>query len=109
MKDTLEDIENFVIDVVINNRRGIRASLLRVVFRGLSGIYSAVVRTRLYLYRHRYIHDHHLGVPVISVGNLTTGGTGKTPVVEMLSKALHEHGRSVCILSRGYKLSLIHI
>jgi tetraacyldisaccharide 4'-kinase len=103
VRDTLEDIENFVIDVVINNRRGIRASLLRVVFRGLSGIYSAAVRTRLYLYRHRYIHDHHLGVPVISVGNLTTGGTGKTPVVEMLSKALHERGRRVCILSRGYK------
>jgi tetraacyldisaccharide 4'-kinase len=103
VRDTLEDIENFVIDVVINNRRGIRASLLRVVFHGLSGIYSAVVRTRLYLYRHRYIHDHHLGVPVISVGNLTVGGTGKTPVVEMLAKALHEHGRRVCILSRGYK------
>ncbi len=103
MRDTLEDIENFIIDVVINNRRGIRASLLRIVFRGLSGIYSAVVRTRLYLYRHRYIHDHHLGVPVISVGNLTVGGTGKTPVVEMLAKALHEHGRRVCILSRGYK------
>jgi tetraacyldisaccharide 4'-kinase len=103
VRDTLEDLENFVIDVVINNRRGIRASVLRLIFRGLSGIYSAAVHTRLYLYRHRYIHDHHLGVPVISVGNLTVGGTGKTPVVEMLSKALHEHGRRVCILSRGYK------
>jgi len=103
VQDTLEDLENFVIDVIIHNRRGIRASLLRLVFRGLSGIYSAAVRTRLYLYRHRYIHDHHLGVPVISVGNLTVGGTGKTPVVEMLVKALREHGRNVCILSRGYK------
>lgn len=103
MNDTLEDFENFVIDVIIHNRRGIRATLLRGVFRGLSSIYSAVVRTRLYLYRHRYIHDHHLGVPVISVGNLTVGGTGKTPVVEMLAKALHERGRRVCILSRGYK------
>lgn len=103
MIDTLEDLENFVIDVIMHNRRGIRATLLRLVFRGLSGVYSAAVRTRLYLYRHRYIHDHHLGVPVISVGNLTVGGTGKTPVVEMLAKALHERGRRVCILSRGYK------
>ena len=103
VRDTLEDLENFVIDVVINNRRGVRANLLRLVFRGLSAIYSAAVLSRLYLYRHRYIHDHHLGVPVISVGNLTVGGTGKTPVVEMLAKALHEHGRRVCILSRGYK------
>ena len=103
MRDTLEDLENFVIDVIINNRRGVRANVLRLVFRGLSTLYSSAVRTRLYLYRHRYIHDHHLGVPVISVGNLTVGGTGKTPVVEMLAKALHEHGRRVCILSRGYK------
>jgi hypothetical protein len=48
VRDTLEDLENFVIDVVINNRRGVRANLLRLVFRGLSGIYSAAVRTRLY-------------------------------------------------------------
>ena len=46
MTDALEDLENFIIDVVINNRRGIRATMLRVVFRGLSGIYSAA------LYRH---------------------------------------------------------
>ena len=43
VRDTLEDLENFVIDVVINNRRGVRANLLRLVFRGLSAIYSAAV------------------------------------------------------------------
>ncbi len=103
MKDTLEDLESFVIDVIIHNRRGIRANFLRLVFRSLSWIYSGAVRSRLFLYRERFIHDHHLGVPVISVGNLTVGGTGKTPVVELLSKALLAHGRRVAILSRGYK------
>ena len=103
LKDSLEDLENFVTEVVVHNRRGIRASLLRVVFRGLAVVYSSAVSLRLKLYHERFIHDHHLGVPVVSVGNLTVGGTGKTPVVELLAKALQERGRRVCILSRGYK------
>lgn len=103
MKDLLEDIEAFGVDVIMNNRRGVRAKVLRVILRGLSGIYGGVVALRLFLFRERYIHDHHLGVPVISVGNLTVGGTGKTPVVELLAKALRDRGRKVAILSRGYK------
>lgn len=103
MKEALEDLENFVTEVVVHNRRGIRASLLRVAFRGLAVVYSSVVSFRLMLYRERFLHDHHLGVPVVSVGNLTVGGTGKTPVVELLAKSLRDRGRRVCILSRGYK------
>ena len=103
MKDTLEDLEQYMMDVIIHNRRGLRASLLRAIFWFLSGIYKGAVKLRLYLYRERYIHDHHLGVPVISVGNITVGGTGKTPVVELLAKALRDKGRRVAILSRGYK------
>ncbi len=103
MKDTLEDLEQFVIDVIIHNRRGIRASLCRGFFWCLSKVYSRVVESRLWLYRERFIHDHHLGVPVISIGNLTVGGTGKTPVVELFAKALRDRGRKVAILSRGYK------
>lgn len=103
MKDLLEDIESFGIDVIMHNRRGLRAGALRVLLRGLSSIYGRIVALRLWLFRERFIHDHHLGVPVISVGNLTVGGTGKTPVVEMLAKALRDRGRRVAILSRGYK------
>lgn len=103
MKDALEDFEQFVIDVIIHNRRGLRASLCRGLFWCLSKIYSRAVESRLYLYRERFIHDHHLGVPVISIGNLTVGGTGKTPVVELFAKALRDRGRRVAILSRGYK------
>lgn len=103
MKDLLEDIESFGIDVIMNNRKGVRANVLRLLLLGLSGIYRRAVALRLYLFRERYIHDHHLGVPVISIGNLTVGGTGKTPVVELLAKALRDRGRRVAILSRGYK------
>jgi tetraacyldisaccharide 4'-kinase len=103
MKDTLEDFEKFVIDVIIHNRRGIRANVCRGIFWCLSKVYSRVVESRLYFYRERFIHDHHLGVPVISIGNLTVGGTGKTPVVELFAKALRDRGRRVAVLSRGYK------
>lgn len=103
MKDTLEDLEQYLIEVIIHHKRGIRPTLLRTAFWFLSGIYSGAVRLRLFLYRERYIHDHHLGVPVISIGNITVGGTGKTPVVELFAKALLARGRRVAILSRGYK------
>lgn len=103
MKDLLEDIEHFGVEVIMHNRRGIRAGMLRAVLGGLAVLYKRVVAVRLLLYKERFIHDHHLGVPVISIGNLTVGGTGKTPVVELLAKALRDRGRRVAILSRGYK------
>ncbi len=103
MKDTLEDLENFVTDVILHNKRGLRASLCRTLFYGLSKVFSSLVALRLWLYQKRYIHDHHLGVPVISIGNLTVGGTGKTPVVELFARTLRDRGKRVAILSRGYK------
>ncbi len=55
------------------------------------------------MYRQGITRSHDLGVPVISVGNLTVGGTGKTPLVAFAAKVLAENGRKVCILTRGYK------
>jgi tetraacyldisaccharide 4'-kinase len=103
MKDRLEELEPYLMEVILHHRRGLLPTLLRTAFWLLSGIYRTVVKCRLFLYRERFIHDHHLGVPVISVGNITVGGTGKTPVVELLARALHARGRRVAILSRGYK------
>jgi len=103
MKDTLEDIETFVTEVILHNKRGLRAMLCRGLFYGLSKVFAVLVSFRLWLYQRRYIHDHHLGVPVISIGNLTVGGTGKTPVVELFARTLRDKGRSVAILSRGFK------
>ena len=103
MKDTLESLEQFAIDVILERRKGARATLLRWMLFGLSGIYRQAVLLRLFLYRNRVIREHNLGCMVISIGNLTVGGTGKTPVVEMFAKALQKGGRNVAILSRGYK------
>ena len=58
-------------------------------------------QSRRWLYEARIIRDH--GVQVITVGNLTVGGTGKTPVVEKFARVLTDQGRKVAILSRGYR------
>src|SRR5947209_16016271 len=68
----------------------------------LSLLYGAVTHARLALYRARVLPVHKLAVPVISVGNITAGGTGKTPLVEWLARAAAREGRRVCILTRGY-------
>jgi tetraacyldisaccharide 4'-kinase len=61
------------------------------------------VQLRLWLYRHGILRPHLLGCQVISIGNLTVGGTGKTPIVEVFARTLQKSGRKVAILSRGYR------
>ncbi len=94
--------EQFAIDVIMGRSEGTRAALLGVGLQGLAYIFSGLVQLRLWLYRKRILRDQPLGCLVLVVGNLTVGGTGKTPVVEMFAKALRDRGRKVAILSRGY-------
>lgn len=76
--------------------------LLRFL-RHLSWLYLVAVQARLFLYSKGIFRHHTLGCQVISVGNLTVGGTGKTPVAEIFARDLRKMGRRVAILSRGYK------
>jgi tetraacyldisaccharide 4'-kinase len=103
MRRWLEGIETFAIDVILERRYGKRAAILRWILQALSHVYRLIVRARLGLYRQRIYREHTLGCPVVSVGNITVGGTGKTPVVELLARELTAGGRKVAILSRGYK------
>jgi tetraacyldisaccharide 4'-kinase len=68
----------------------------------LSLLYGAVTRTRLSLYRRGTFQTTKLSRPVISIGNITTGGTGKTPLVEYVARLIASRGKKVCILTRGY-------
>lgn len=77
--------------------------LLLGFLRFLSCLYGGIIRLRLALFEHGIFRHHTLGCQVISVGNLTVGGTGKTPVVELFARELQREGRKVAILSRGYK------
>lgn len=69
----------------------------------LSVIYGAIVRLRLLLYRAGVLRTKRVPCPVISVGNVTVGGTGKTPVTIFIASLLKESGKRVAVLSRGYK------
>jgi tetraacyldisaccharide 4'-kinase len=69
----------------------------------LTPLYRLGVATRVRLYRSGILRTHRLPHPVVSVGNLTTGGTGKTPLVMYLAQTLGQEGLHPAILTRGYK------
>jgi tetraacyldisaccharide 4'-kinase len=103
MREWIEELERWGADVIFGRAKGFRAALARFLMRALSGIFRLLVQLRLWRYRSGWKPQHHLGAQVIAVGNITVGGTGKTPVVELLARSLRDQGRRVAILSRGYK------
>jgi tetraacyldisaccharide 4'-kinase len=98
-----EDLETFILEVIFEERRGFAANLIRAALFGLSKVYHLAIVLRRFLYNFRIFRDSTLGVQVIAIGNLTYGGTGKTPVVEKFARELRDQGRNVAILSRGYR------
>jgi tetraacyldisaccharide 4'-kinase len=89
-------------DLVSGRRRGIRASLLRAGLSAIEVPYRAAMQFRNRRYDMARAQIHRVSVPVISIGNLTLGGTGKTPAVEWLVRWLTSRGVSAGIVSRGY-------
>ncbi len=77
--------------------------LVRLLLWPLSVLYGMVTKWRARLYARGILKENRLSRPVISVGNLTVGGTGKTPMVIWLAERLLAEGKRVGILSRGYK------
>jgi tetraacyldisaccharide 4'-kinase len=73
-----------------------------LILAPLGALYSAAMSARRALYQRGVLRVHKISSPVISVGNVTTGGTGKTPLVEWVARAAAKEGRRVCILTRGY-------
>lgn len=79
------------------------ASLLRGVLLLFSFLYEGVVSLRNWAFDLGVVQSYRLPIPVISVGNLTAGGTGKTPVVQFLAQWLKEQGYFPGVITRGYK------
>src|SRR5438105_13774523 len=98
-----ENVETFVLEVILEERRGGWATVVRALLYASSKLFQVAIKTRRFLYNVRILRDSTLGVQVIAIGNLTVGGTGKTPVVEKFARELRDQGRNVAILSRGYR------
>src|SRR4030042_1849893 len=83
--------------------KGFLTKMLFLPFYLLSLPYGWAVRARNRSYSFGLSKPRHLPCPVISIGNIAVGGTGKTPLVMTLARGLMERGIPVAILSRGYK------
>ena len=76
--------------------------LLRTALAPLSALYGRALESRARLYRTGALGSERVACPVVSVGNLTFGGTGKTPFVEFLARRFRFEGRKPAVVSRGY-------
>lgn len=95
--------EQHILNVMSGRARGIGPSSIRAVLRVAEPFYARATRARNALFDHHFKSSHRLARPVISVGNITTGGTGKTPMVRFLAERLKSKGKNIAILSRGYR------
>lgn len=95
--------ERTLLAVLSGERRGAAPAVLRSACTTASWGYAAVVALRNAAFDHGWQRVHRVDAPVVSVGNLTTGGTGKTPVVAWIAQWLQNRGRHPAIVSRGYR------
>ena len=93
--------QNWFLETIRGDRVGIVASTTRLLLFTMSLVYRVAIRIRNWAYDSGWKQIHQVDFPVISVGNLTTGGTGKTPHVIWLADQLKTHHR-VTVISRGY-------
>lgn len=90
-------------EILSGQRRGAAAAMMRGGLALIEPAYIALTTGRNALFNVGVLRAGRLPRPVLSVGNITTGGTGKTPVVRWLAEAMQDAGRCVGILARGYK------
>ena len=101
LNDRHSKIESYLL-AVARGRPGLVPTLLRGLLTALAPLYCAGLELYLLPYRLGVRRRHRLPCPVLCIGNLTTGGTGKTPMTQAVCRLLQTEGKRVVVLSRGY-------
>ena len=78
------------------------------LFYPIEILYLIIIYLRKILYKYKILKTYKFNLPIIVVGNLTVGGTGKTPMVEYLANYLQSQGLTVAIVMRGYRSKYTH-
>jgi tetraacyldisaccharide 4'-kinase len=95
-------MRRYYLSVISGQRRGLVPALLRGLLWMAQIIYASLHRSRQILYKLGIFRSHKFPVPVVSVGNITAGGTGKTPLVEFLARWFARKNYRIAVLARGY-------
>lgn len=98
-----ENFEQYFLQLIAGKRKKAADRVFLIILFIASRFYRMAIQFRIWMYDKRVIRNRSIGCLVVSVGNVSCGGTGKTPVVEVFAKSLCQKGRKVAILSRGYR------
>ena len=103
MEQNISSLQKYILDAIAEpGRSGVGADLTRGVLGGLAGLYDAGLEAYLAAESVGLRKRARLPVPVVSIGNLAVGGTGKTPMTQWLCRRLVSKGKRVAVLSRGH-------
>ncbi len=97
-----DKIREYIYSLMSGKRQGFLAAAVKLFFSLASFCYYSGAESIKFLYRLRILRSYRFPRKVISVGNITLGGTGKTPLVALIAGRLNDHGKKAVILSRGY-------
>lgn len=102
-QEILENLERYFLSLIQGKRKRRQDQAMISLLFVASRFYRMAVQFRIWLFDKRVIRHRAIGCLVVSIGNVSCGGTGKTPVVEVFAKSLSQKGRKVAVLSRGYR------
>lgn len=98
-----KDLEDYLVDLIEGKEKGFKGKLVLLILLFLEYIYIFIINLRKFCYSCGIIKRVSFNTKIISIGNITIGGTGKTPIVKLLARELTSLGRKIVVVSRGYK------
>ncbi|MFW6007513.1 MAG: tetraacyldisaccharide 4'-kinase, partial [Halanaerobiales bacterium] len=99
----LNRLESYLIQIIKGDKKGIRAKIVLFFLSLMELIYLVIIKIRNKLYQFNWFKSKKIEATVISIGNITGGGTGKTPLVDKVAKELNKFEKNIAVLSRGYQ------